>query len=80
VPGEQAKKIVGMESGMEYMLKMNKGDARLCMAVTEELATHRAGYEKVVQGVERDERKARDVLKEYLIPPKVSIYHADSVT
>jgi hypothetical protein len=49
---------------------MDKQERR-CVAMTEEaLVSHREGHGKVVKGIERGEKKARDVLREYLVGAK----------
>jgi hypothetical protein len=68
---ERARKIVGMEYEGGYVFEMDKQDERRCVAMTEEqLTAHREGYGRMVQGIERDEKKARNVLREYLLGPK----------
>jgi hypothetical protein len=68
---ERARKIMGMEYEGGYVFEMDTQDERRCVAMTEEqLAAHREGYGRMVQNIERDEKKARDVLREYLVGPK----------
>jgi cytoplasmic iron level regulating protein YaaA (DUF328/UPF0246 family) len=70
VLAERAKKVMGMEYEGGYVLEMDKQERR-CVAMTEEaLVSHREGHGKVVKGIERGEKKARDVLREYLVGAK----------
>jgi hypothetical protein len=68
---ERAKKTICMDCRGNYVLEMDKQNERQCVAMSDEgLVNHREAYRKILQNIERDGSRARDVLREYLVDPE----------